>query len=107
MTRSPGPQLEQGHTRVANELLEGLARHLTTSGNQLAVMLLVMRYSYGYQRKHADFTVLEIATKLGLDRKNVRVAVAALVERNMLTVTIRPGHTRRRYEIRKDLKRWV
>jgi phage replication O-like protein O len=107
VTRSPGPQLEQGHTRIANELLVALARHLTGSGNQLAVMLLVMRYSYGYQRKLATFTIREIAAKLELDRKNVRVAIQALEARNMLLVTEWEGHKRKKYQIQKDLKRWV
>jgi len=105
--RGQGPQLEKGHTRIANELLEHLAKHLTASGNQLAVMLLVMRFSYGFQRKYADFTVTELATRLAVDRANARRSVNALVARNMLTVTPRPGHLRKRYRVLKDWRRWV
>ncbi len=107
MSRSPGPQLERGHTRIANELLEQLAKKLTGSGTQLALMLVVMRFSYGFQRKHADFTVTELATKLAVARANTRRAVVALEAKNMLTVTTRPGHLRKRYQVRKDWRRWV
>ena len=106
MTPGAGPQLEHGYTKIANELLEQLARALTASGNQLALMLLVMRYSYGYRRKYADFTVTELAGKLAIDRANARRSIANLVQRNMLIVTDRPGHRRRRYRIRKDWQRW-
>lgn len=72
----------------------------------LAVMLLVIRFSYGFQRKHADFTLTEIAAKLGLDRKNTRRAVVALGALNMLDVTPRPGHLRKRYQVKKDWRQW-
>ena len=107
MSRSPGPQLEHGHTRIANELLEQLAKRLTHSGAMLAVMLLVIRFSYGFNRKMAHFTMTEISTKLGIDRKNTRRAVLALQALNMLTVTDRPGHQRKRYQVNKDWRRWL
>lgn len=100
------PQLEKGHTRIANELLEHLAKHLTGSGTQLAVMVLVMRFSYGYKRKYCDFTITELARRLGTDRKGTRRAVVALVAQNMLTVKPRPGHRRKRYSVKKNWKLW-
>ena len=106
MTPEAGPQLKHGYTKIANELLEQLAKALTASGNQLALMLLVMRYSYGYGRKYADFTVTELATKLAIGRVNVRRAIANLVQRNMLTVTDRPGHRRRRYWTQTNWRQW-
>jgi phage replication O-like protein O len=106
VTRSPGPQLEKGHTRIANELLEHLATHLTGSGTQLAVMILVMRFSYGYKRKHADFTITEIARRLKVDRSNARRAVASLIDQNLMTVAPREGHRRKRYQVQKNWKMW-
>jgi len=102
-----GPQLERGHTRIANELLEQLAKHLTISGCQMGVMLMVIRFSYGYGRKHADFTLAELGRLLGMDRSNTRRAVMALQGKNMLAVTPRHGHKRQRFQIRKDWRRWV
>ena len=81
------PQLEKGHTRIANELLEHLVTALTGSGNQLALVLIVMRYSYGYSRKYADFTTTELASLLMIDRKAIRRSLVALQGKNMLKVT--------------------
>ena len=100
------PQLEHGHTRLANELLEHLATELTASGTQLAVMLLVARFSYGYQRKVARFTITEIAKALRIDRRNAGRAVQVLMDRNMLSVTHRPGHQRQEFQIQKNWKAW-
>lgn len=102
----PSPQLEHGYTSIANELLEQLIRELTSSGTQLAIMLLVMRYSYGFKRKHADFTVSEMAPLLDIDRRQVGRAVKVLYNRNMLLIESREGHLRLRFQIQKDYSLW-
>jgi len=55
------PQLEDGHTRIANELLEQLMRrHLTP--NEWRVLLCIIRKTYGYQKKVdyiANFQIVE------------------------------------------------
>jgi phage replication O-like protein O len=101
------PQLEHGHTRIANELLTHLAAYLHGRGSQLAIMLVVMRYSYGYSRKEAYLTISEIARHLGADRSNVKRAVKSLVEAQVLTVADWKGHHRKRYRVQKDWRRWV
>ena len=102
----PSPQLEHGHTRIANELLEQIARELTGSGTQLAICLLIMRYSYGFNRKHADLTVSETSRMLGCNRKNVSVAIDILVKKNIIDVQDIDGNYRRRFQIQKDYSLW-
>ena len=59
------PQLENGHTQIANEILERLAKtHL--SPNQWQVMFCVIRKTYGFHKKVdyiANFQIME-ATSL-------------------------------------------
>ena len=102
----PSPQVEHGHTRIANELLEQIARELTGSGTQLAICLLIMRYSYGFKRKHADFTVSEMARLLGCQRKAITRSIQMLEARNIITSELREGHQRRRFRIQKDYGMW-
>ena len=103
---SKTPQLEKGHTRIANELLLKLAGAGTKSGTQAGIMLLVMRFSYGYQRKQAFLTISEIAAHLGMNRTNVRKTIKRLLARQMLLVTPRPGHHRKAYQVQKDWRLW-
>lgn len=60
------PQVEDGHTRIANELLEKLMA-APLSGNQFMVLLCVIRKTYGFQKKQDFLTNTQIveATKLG------------------------------------------
>jgi len=55
------PQLEDGHTRIANEILEHLIKmHL--SPNQWQVLLCIIRKTYGFQKKVdyiANFQIVE------------------------------------------------
>ena len=98
------PQLEHGHTRVANELLMHLAAACT--GQQLAVMCVVMRFSYGFQKKKALLTVSEFSRHLGKDRKSIRRTIIRLQARNMLLVKHRPGHHKKTYQVQKDWRVW-
>lgn len=100
------PQLEHGYTRIANKLLEHLAKELTSSGTQLAIMLLVMRYSYGYERKSAGFTIVEIADYLATHRLVVRRATQELEAKNMLIIEEKKGHHRRQYRVQKEFDQW-
>jgi len=80
------PQLEDGHTRIANELLEHLVqKHL--SPNQWQVLLCIMRKTYGYHKKVdyiANSQIVE-ATKLCkavVSRALRKLQEAKIIERN-------------------------
>ena len=59
------PQIEDGYTRIANEILEELIRR-NLSPNQWRVLLYIIRKTYGFQKKAdyiANFQIVE-ATRL-------------------------------------------
>jgi phage replication O-like protein O len=49
--KSHTPQLENGYTRVANELMEAIMR-FPLNKRELKIILYIIRNSYGYHRKH-------------------------------------------------------
>jgi len=49
------PQLEKGHTRIANELLEEITIYPFTKA-QLKVILVVIRKTYGWRKKKAQIS---------------------------------------------------
>lgn len=68
-------QLEDGYTRIANELLEALAQYRFTE-MQYSALLLMIRLSYGCGKKTARFkTWAEIGKLCGIERQNVKLVL--------------------------------
>ncbi len=78
-----GPQLENGYTRLVNELLEALIRQ-KLHGREWAVIMTIARYTYGYQRKTHCITGGEIATMTTISPKHARGVVAGLLAKKIL-----------------------
>jgi len=94
------PQLENGHTRIANEILEHLMR-IQLSPNQWQVLLCIIRKTYGFQKKVDRIANFQIAEATGLGKTVVSRTIRNLRERNLIN---RNGkHT----GIQKDWERWV
>ena len=59
------PQKENGYTSIANELLEQFYRRRFSS-SQLKILLLVIRFTYGFNRKTATLSNTFIAAGTGM-----------------------------------------
>ncbi len=105
----PGAQLENGYTRIANELLDALTA-LDLSGLQLRCVLLVVRLSYGYNRKEARISRWKFAKATGSAERNVARALDRLVEINVLHRLETPGRgsgrRENRWRLNKDPATW-
>ena len=94
------PQLEDGHTRIANELLDNLVRmHL--SPYQWQVVFFVIRKTYGYRKKVDYITNSQIVRGTGIHKAHVSRAMSNLVRRNIL---IREGKL---VGLQKDYEAWL
>lgn len=80
-----GAQLENGFTRIANELLDRLIA-AGLSQNQMRIVLAVIRKTYGYNKKRDDMTISQLATATGIHRTHASRAFHELIAANMLTV---------------------
>jgi phage replication O-like protein O len=78
------PQLENGHTRIANELLEALVR-TRLSPREWRVLLALARETYGWSRKAAAVSTYRIAALTGLQHTQAGRALRALKARNIVT----------------------
>lgn len=97
-------QLEHGYTRIANELLEALAR-AALPGRHFQVMLAMVRQLYGFNRSEDRIASSQIAAMTGLDVRNVRGVLADLVESGLLQCEALAGRTPL-YRIQKDHEQW-
>ncbi len=85
MNRQATPQLEDGYTRISNELLEAIC-NCDFNGSQMRVLMLFIRMSYGYGKKQTLFSIEYVQQKTGLSDRNVRRAVNSLIDGNVFVV---------------------
>jgi phage replication O-like protein O len=94
------PQIENGHTRIANELLEHLIQ-LHLSPNQWQVLLCIIRKTYGFHKKVDRIANSQVVEATGLGKSVVCRAIKNLQDRKLIT---RNG---KHIGIQKDWERWA
>ena len=77
------PQLENGYTRIANELLEAMCR-LHLAGNQWMVLHAIVRKTYGWNKVIDQVSGSQIAEMTGLHRSRIYEALKVLKERGII-----------------------
>jgi phage replication O-like protein O len=93
------PQLEDGYTPIANEILESLVRtHL--SSNQWRVLLCIIRRTYGFHKKVDYIANRQIVEATGLCKA---VVSRALHDLNDLSLIVRTGKL---IGFQKDWGKW-
>lgn len=78
------PQKENGYTSIANELMEAFARTPSIGSEAFQVLMLLLRRSYGFQKKDAQMSISFIAQGTGLKRRCVCRAVERLVSKRLI-----------------------
>ena len=100
-------QKENGYTSIANELLEQLYRR-RFSASQLKILLLVIRFTYGFNRKTATLSNTFIAAGTGMHEITVSKEVGTLLRDNVLKLYKKPSfHNSRIIGINKDYESWL
>lgn len=101
-----GPQVEDGYTRYANELLEALCK-LKCRNADRRMIDAVARLTYGiYGRKKAKIENNELADMTGMSISQVCRARRRLVARNILKVSSRGNQKVLTYSINKHYRTW-
>lgn len=81
--RQGNPQLEDGHTRIANELFEALLRY-PFSGGELKVVLAIIRLTYGWQRTQRVIRQREVARLTRISLRQVKRLLRTLRDQGVL-----------------------
>ena len=98
-TKLETPQLEDGFTRISNEILNDLSK-LQISNYAFRVLIQIIRNTYGYQVKSNKIPVTSIATKTGIHKAHVSRAIHELTTKNIITFK----NNKRAYN--KDFRTW-
>lgn len=84
MSISANPQLENGHTRIANELLETIIKY-PFSATELKIVLFVVRSTYGWNKKEAIISYGMMAKGIGVDIRYVKRMINKLTKNRIIS----------------------
>ena len=103
--RSGTPQLEDGYTKLADELLEALCR-AQLGGREMAVVLALIRLTYGWQKSKDRIAASQIAKLTAITRAKIPTLLRSLEAKNI--VRIEKGGQGRiaTLSIKKDHRKW-
>jgi phage replication O-like protein O len=97
------PQLEDGYTRVANDLIEGGFARTNFSAYESRVLWVLLRKTYGWQKKEDKISVSQFVKETGIKRRHVQRTLNTLEERNIIIK--KEGYTFS-YSLQKDYEQW-
>jgi len=84
------PQLENGHTRIANELMDAFCKAFP-GGSEAQILLAIIRKTYGWRKKSDEVSISQLEDMTFLGRRTVILAVQNLEAKRMITVHRRRG----------------
>ncbi|WP_223996493.1 replication protein [Burkholderia gladioli] len=98
------PQIEDGFTRIANELFEAVLG-FGFSQRQLLVLLTVLRKTYGFGKKEDDMSASQISEVCKVGRQHVTTVLGELARMNVITKS--PGRFGMVVGINKRYGEWL
>lgn len=99
------PQIKDGYTKIANELLEALYQFNAT-GSQFRVMLFLIRNIYGYGKTSRCIATSKIINGTGMNKSQCIRTLNELKVANMITGRLEETKKGITYRIQKNYKTW-
>lgn len=100
------PQIENGYTKIANELLENLAR-IRIPGEARQMLDFIFRKTYGYNKKSDGIATSQIMEGTGLGRRGVERSRSILRRMNLISTDKKVGTYYLTYVFNKHYRTWV
>ena len=97
------PQVEDGFTKIANEIMEALAR-TRIPGEARQVLDFTLRKTFGWQKKEDSIPLSQIVLGTGLKKPNVCRAIRKLLGMNLIIVKDKGDD--KTYRLQKDYTKW-
>jgi len=97
------PQVENGHTKIANELAEALAR-VNLSAYESRLLWCIIRKTYGWNKKLDRISYTQFQEATGLKRWHVARALSHLIKRKVI-VACGNGY-KLEYGLQKNYESW-
>lgn len=99
------PQLEDGYTRIANEILDALIA-LRLPGQEWQIVLAIIRKTYGYGKKEDVISFRQLSAMTGIPRRKVISLFKSLVSKRALGSAQNGTRAPRTIWFNKDFSQW-
>lgn len=100
------PQIENGYTKISNELLDAIIRQ-KLSGHEFRIAMLVIRKTYGYNKKQDAISLSQMAKSVGISKIRCSQVINRLQLQKIVTVTENINGIVKKYLFNKDYEQWV
>jgi phage replication O-like protein O len=103
----PNPQLEDGYTSIANELLDQFGRlwNIITSKYDFPILCVLIRKTYGYHKKSDKISISQFSQLTGIPPRVICRSLNNLCSANIITKNKNGGINE--YGLQKDYSQWV
>jgi phage replication O-like protein O len=96
------PQVENGHVKIANELIDAIVRY-RLPGEQMQVFLFIMRKTYGWNKKADAISLSQFCEATGMKKPNIIRALKGLISKSVIK---KDNDDINKYSINKDFSTW-
>lgn len=98
------PQLSNGYTQIANEIMEALYQ-VNLSPYESRIVWYIFRKTYGFRKKIDRISLSQFVKDIRIDRRLVHRTLKKLSKKNMIT-PYRDKTKHVSYEFQKDYEKW-
>lgn len=98
------PQLKNGYTPVANEIMEALWK-VNLYPYESRIIWFILRKTYGWKKKTDWITLNQFSKEIGLDKRLIHRTLKKLADRNIIII-YRDDKNLIRYGFQKNYERW-
>lgn len=100
------PQIENGFTKIANELLEEIIKR-DFSKREMKIIFAVIRYTFGFNRKESDLSSRYLEPVTGIDQANISRTIKDLESKKILLIDKSNNHSQlNKISINKNYEQW-
>lgn len=101
------PQIENGYTRISNELLEAILR-AKFQYQELKILFAIMRMTYGWQKKEAQISYGALSRALCYARQNILISCKSLERDRVIKIARGEGRFNTNVvSINKNYSEWL
>jgi phage replication O-like protein O len=98
------PQLEDGYTQIAHEIMEALAQ-INLSPYESRAIWFILRKTYGWKKKRDWIALSQFSKGLKLDRRHVHRALKGLLSKDIIVIC-RDDKKHPTCSFQKDYSQW-
>jgi len=99
------PQVEDGHTKIANEIMDALCR-IRIPGEERQILDCIFRKTYGWKKTEDAIALSQFVEMTGMNKPHIIQAIKGLLLKKVIIVTEKGNAPAKVYGINKDYDKW-